>query len=171
MTQALSQARSASIEDLDLDPKKVQALLARVRVEVDEGLLPAAQIAIARHGKVGVFESFGTAQPESLTAIFSATKGITSAAAWLLFQEGALGEDERVVDIIPEFGSNDKGSDHGPAAFYAYRRISARAICAFAMAIAGGTSSAFCSVAPNLAAGLQIRISPIFIDVGDRRTD
>jgi len=109
MAEALSQARSASIEALDLDPHKVQALLTRVQLEVDEGLLPAAQIAIARHGKVGVFESYGTAKPESLTAIFSATKGITSAAAWLLFQEDKLREDERVADIIPEFASNDKG--------------------------------------------------------------
>ncbi len=100
--------RTASIEELGLDPAKVEALLQRTRREVDEGLLPGAQIAIARHGKVAVCESFGNANDNSLVCIFSATKGITSAAAWLLFQEGKLLEDELVADIVPEFGSNDK---------------------------------------------------------------
>ena len=35
-----------------LDPAKVDRLLARVRREVDEGLLPATQIAVARDGEV-----------------------------------------------------------------------------------------------------------------------
>jgi CubicO group peptidase (beta-lactamase class C family) len=40
--------------------------------------------------------------------IFSATKAITSAAAWLLVQERRLDEDERVADIVPEFATNGK---------------------------------------------------------------
>jgi CubicO group peptidase (beta-lactamase class C family) len=100
--------RTATIEELGLDPGKVEGLLNRARREVDEGLLPGAQIAIARDGKVGVCESFGNARNDSLVCIFSATKGITSAAAWLLMQEGKLSEHELVADIIPEFGTNDK---------------------------------------------------------------
>jgi CubicO group peptidase (beta-lactamase class C family) len=45
---------------------------------------------------------------ETLYVVFSATKAITSAAAWLLIQEGTLGLDERVADVVPEFGSNGK---------------------------------------------------------------
>ena len=104
----MTDARFSDAESLGLDPDKVAKLLARVQREVDEGLLPAAQVALARHGRVGVFESYGSARPESLTPIFSATKAITSAAAWLLFQEGKLAEDELVADIISEFGSNGK---------------------------------------------------------------
>ena len=100
--------RSATMEELGLIPEKVEALLQRARREVDEGLLPSVQIAIARHGKVAVCESFGSARNDSIMCIFSATKGITSAAAWLLFQEGKLKEDELVADIIPEFASNAK---------------------------------------------------------------
>lgn len=100
--------RLSSAEELGLDPAKVDALLTRARREVDEGLLPGVQIAIAKDGKVGVCESFGTANDESLICIFSATKGITSAAAWVLMQEGKLSEDEVVADIIPEFASNGK---------------------------------------------------------------
>lgn len=87
---------------------KVAALLNRVRREVDEGLLPSAQVALALDGEVVVNESFGTANADSLTCLFSATKGITSAAAWLLMQAGKLSEDEIVADIIPEFGTNGK---------------------------------------------------------------
>ncbi|MEM7000587.1 MAG: serine hydrolase domain-containing protein [Pseudomonadota bacterium] len=100
--------RMASVEALGLDAEAVASLLARVRREVDEGLLPGAQVALARNGQIAVAESFGNASNESLICMFSATKGITSAAAWLLFQEGTLDEQERVADIIPEFAANDK---------------------------------------------------------------
>lgn len=104
----MAESRFADVQALGLNPQKVEQLLARVRQEVDGGLLPAAQVALARHGKVGVYASFGSANPESLTPLFSATKAITSAAAWLLFQDGSLAEDELVADIIEEFGSNGK---------------------------------------------------------------
>ncbi|MFT6285713.1 MAG: CubicO group peptidase (beta-lactamase class C family) [Alcanivorax sp.] len=97
-----------SVEELGLNPEKVESLLSRVQQEVTEGKLPAAQLALGRNGKVAVLESYGRASHDSLICIFSATKGIVSAAAWLLFQENKLGEDEVVADIIPEFGSHGK---------------------------------------------------------------
>lgn len=99
---------TATVSELGLDPQKVELLLSRVRHDVEEGLLPAAQVALARGGKVAVSESFGSASSDSLTCLFSATKGIVYAAAWLLFQEGWLSEDEFVVDIIPEFSHQGK---------------------------------------------------------------
>jgi len=104
----MSNERLVEPQSLGLNPAKVDKLLQRVRREVDEGLLPAAQVALARHGKIGVFESFGEVTATALTPIFSATKAITSAAAWLLFQEGKLAEHEKVAEIIPEFGTNGK---------------------------------------------------------------
>lgn len=104
----LSEQQWADPEELGLDPMKIAALLARARREVDEGLLPAVQVAVARHGKLAVFESFGAAQDDSLICVFSATKAITSAAAWLLMQDGRLSETELVADIIPEFATNHK---------------------------------------------------------------
>lgn len=101
-------ARTATLSELGLDPGKVEALLSRVQRDVDEGLLPAAQVALARNGKLAVSKSFGSARDDSLICIFSATKGIVYAAAWLLFQEGKLNEDEFVADIIPEFFQNGK---------------------------------------------------------------
>lgn len=103
------QLRFADMEEIGLLPDKVEALLTRARREVDDGLLPGVQLALARNGKVGVNVAYGSATTDSLICIFSATKGITSAAAWLLIQDGLLDETERVADIIPEFAENGKG--------------------------------------------------------------
>ena len=91
-----------------VDPEALEALLIRARKEVDEGLLPSAQIALARNGKLVAFETYGDAPQDALYCIFSATKAITSAAGWLLIQEGKLDITQKVADLIPEFGRNDK---------------------------------------------------------------
>ena len=94
--------------DAGINEDKLAALVARARQEVDEGLLPAAQVALARDGRLVCFETFGDADNNSLFCIFSATKAITSAAAWLLIQEGKLDTSKKVIDVIPEFGSHGK---------------------------------------------------------------
>jgi CubicO group peptidase (beta-lactamase class C family) len=98
----------ATPEEVGLDPEKVDELLKRVTKEVEEGLLPAVQIAIARNGKVAALATFGAATDASLFNVFSCTKAITSAAGWLLLQEGLLDLSERVATIVPEFGTNGK---------------------------------------------------------------
>ena len=95
-------------EALGIDAEKLAAVVERVRREVDEGLLPSAQIAVAREGKLALFETFGEATNNTLYCVFSSTKAITSAAAWLVIEAGDLGVDEVVADIVPEFGSNGK---------------------------------------------------------------
>jgi len=100
-----------------LDPAKVQALFDRAQREVAEGLLPSCQIAIARKGKIGAMRTFGRAvhggvekpaTDQTLYVIFSCTKAIMASAAWLLIDEGKLDPARRVVDYIPEFGTNGK---------------------------------------------------------------
>ncbi len=103
-----SQFVAASPEDVGIDSEKLDALLMRARKEVDDGLLPACQVAIARHGKIAALATFGNATDESLFNVFSSTKAITSAAGWLVMQDGNLRLDERVADIVPEFGTNGK---------------------------------------------------------------
>jgi CubicO group peptidase (beta-lactamase class C family) len=103
-----SPLETAEEELAQLNAERVTRFLQRVRREVDEGLLPAAQVAVARNGRLALFKSFGEARPDSLFCIFSATKAVTSAAAWLLIQEGRLDPAERVGGIIPEFASNGK---------------------------------------------------------------
>ncbi len=99
---------TSGVEKARLDRRKVDELLARVRREVDEGLLSGVQVALARDGRLALLESFGDLRDDSLVCVFSATKAVTSAAAWILMQEGRLREDETVADIIPEFASHGK---------------------------------------------------------------
>ncbi|MSO76039.1 MAG: class A beta-lactamase-related serine hydrolase [Alphaproteobacteria bacterium] len=85
---------------------------------IAEGRYPGAQIAVARHGKLALFRSFGQARIETPAAaakddtlwlLFSNTKVIASAGIWALAEEGALRFGDRVADHIPEFAANGKG--------------------------------------------------------------
>src|SRR5262245_58217465 len=98
----------SSPESLGIDPAKLEKLYARAQREVDEGIVPSCQLAVARHGKLAALRSFGAASADSLYVIFSCSKAITSAAAWQLLETGKLGLDERVADVIPEFETNGK---------------------------------------------------------------
>ena len=106
-----------SPESLGIDATKLEALLQRAEREVRDGLLPSVQIAVARHGKIAAMRTFGrvthqgreaAATNDTLYVIFSATKAITSAAAWLLIEDGKLSLERRVADFVPEFASNGK---------------------------------------------------------------
>lgn len=108
---------TARPEDIGIDREKLEALFARVKRDVDDGTLPSAQIAIARQGKLAGVRTFGTvtqagqerpATNETLYTVFSSTKAIVAAAVWTLFEDGLLKLDERVSEIIPEFGTNGK---------------------------------------------------------------
>lgn len=99
---------TVSPEEVGLDPGRVGALVERARREVDEGLLPSCQLALAKDGRLVVYETFGDAAPGSRYVIFSCTKGLIAGAMWLLIGEGLVGIDERVAEIVPEFGTNGK---------------------------------------------------------------
>jgi len=103
--------------EVGLNPDKVQALFDRAEREIKEGVLPACQVAIARDGKIGAMQTFGRAvqggseKPATDATIFvtmSATKAITSAALWILIQEGKLRPEDKVVKYVPEYGTNGK---------------------------------------------------------------
>jgi CubicO group peptidase (beta-lactamase class C family) len=91
-----------------LDEGKVAVLLERARKEVDEGLLPSAQVALARGGEVLVNEAFGGATTDTRYVIFSCTKGLVAGAVWMAFGEGGLDPEQKVTEVFPEFGANGK---------------------------------------------------------------
>ena len=106
-----------SPREVGLDPAKVEALLDRAGREVRDGLLPSAQVAIARNGKIAAMKTFGRAvqggtdspaTDKTFYVIFSCTKAIMSAASWILIGEGKLDVRKKVVDYVPEFGTNGK---------------------------------------------------------------
>jgi CubicO group peptidase (beta-lactamase class C family) len=108
---------AARAEDAGIDAEKLEALFERAKRDVDAGLIPSAQVAVARNGRVAGMRTIGSAvqggqerpaTDETLYCIYSCTKVIVASAIWALLEEGKLSLDERVADIIPEFGTNGK---------------------------------------------------------------
>jgi CubicO group peptidase (beta-lactamase class C family) len=93
---------------LGIDQTALDELVARIQREIDEGRLPSAQIAFARHGKLVVSRTLGAAEPESRYTIFSSTKPVVASAIWILMGEGAIDVSRRVIDLVPEFAGNGK---------------------------------------------------------------
>ncbi len=114
---ASSSAVTGTPEEAGIDSERLEAVFARVRRDVDDGVLPSAQVAVARHGRLAGMRTFGQAvqggevkpaTDDTLYTIFSSTKAIVAAAVWTLFEDGLLRLDERVAEIVPEFGTNGK---------------------------------------------------------------
>lgn len=88
----------------------LDVLRERARREVDEGLLPACQWALAHEGRIVASETVGDvpAGDDTRFVIYSATKAVVAAAVYQLLAEGAVRLEERVATYIPEFGTNGK---------------------------------------------------------------
>lgn len=91
-----------------LDQTAVDALLARARREVDDGLLPSCQLALGLDGEVVLEASLGAASDSTRYTIFSATKPFVASVVWQLIDEGLLRPDLPVHEVLPGFGSHGK---------------------------------------------------------------
>jgi CubicO group peptidase (beta-lactamase class C family) len=91
-----------------VDREAMDALIARARREIDDGLLPSCQLALAHRGEIVAEVALGDATLDTRYVIFSATKALVASAIWLLIGDDRLDAAVRVMDIIPEFGSNGK---------------------------------------------------------------
>lgn len=91
---------------------RLEALIAR---QIGEGHYPGCQIAIARHGKLALFNSYGDAAAgrkaaaDTLWLLYSNTKVVTAAACWVLAEQGAFRFTDRVSDHVRGFERNGKG--------------------------------------------------------------
>ena len=88
--------------------EKIEQLRKRVQREIDEGLLPSCQYALAAGGEVVVQETYGEAPDDARYVMFSATKPVVASTVWVLMQQGGIDVSRRVVEYIPEFGTNGK---------------------------------------------------------------
>jgi CubicO group peptidase (beta-lactamase class C family) len=95
-------------ESLGIDAGRLDEVRTRVRREIDAGLLPSCQFALAKDGRLAAFETLGAAGPDTRYVIFSATKTFVASACWLLIGEGSLDLERRVAEYIPEFATNGK---------------------------------------------------------------
>jgi CubicO group peptidase (beta-lactamase class C family) len=100
---------AASVQGMD--SRRLAAIDAFLKARyLDTGLLPNAQLLIAREGEIVHFshqgaarEGGGTVDQRSLFRIASMTKPITSIAFMMLVEEGKVAVDTPVHHILPEF--------------------------------------------------------------------
>ncbi len=104
----------SGLETAGLRPEQIGRLTALIESHIAEGRYPGAQIAIARHGQLALFRTFGEAAlgtpatDETLWLLYSNTKVITAAATWILAEQGAFRFTDRISDHVPDFACNGK---------------------------------------------------------------
>ncbi len=91
-----------------VDQAAIDQLLTRARREIDAGLLPSCQIALALHGELIAFETYGEASDDTRYVVFSATKPVVAGAVWALIGDGDVDPSDHVASYIPEFATNGK---------------------------------------------------------------
>lgn len=95
-------------ESVGVSTDRLGELIERAHREIESGLLPSCQLALAREGKLVAFETLGDAESGSRYIIFSMTKGVVAGAVWILVGEDKIAWSDKVVDFIPEFATNGK---------------------------------------------------------------
>jgi len=91
-----------------INAKGVSALLERARREVDSGLLPAAQLALALEGEIVVSEALGDCTTGTRFHTYSAVKPSVALAAMELAADGLFDVAAPVRDVLEPFGDNGK---------------------------------------------------------------
>ncbi len=91
-----------------IDDDAVKRLIERAHRDVDSGLLPSAQVALAYEGELVAFETIGDATDETRYVVFSATKAFVAGAMWALIADGLVDVSNRVIEYVPEFATFGK---------------------------------------------------------------
>lgn len=106
--------QETSLEAAGLRPEPIARLEALIAAQIAEGRYPGCQIAIARHGKLAHFKTFGDAAAgrpaaaDTLWLLYSNTKVVTAAACWVLAEQGAFRFTDRVAAHVPGYERNGK---------------------------------------------------------------
>jgi len=109
----------ADLDSLGFRRSQIDRLIELIERHIAAGRYPGCQIALARHGKLALFRSFGDAVTEparrpatddSLWLLYSNTKVVTAVALWVLAERGLFGFSDRIADHVPEFARFAKGN-------------------------------------------------------------
>jgi CubicO group peptidase (beta-lactamase class C family) len=123
-TAIRTDALSFPLPPTDLDAAgfrkdQINRLIELIEKHIAEGRYPGCQIALARHGKLALFRSFGNAVTEpakraaaddTLWLLYSNTKVVTAVALWVLAERGLFGFSDKIADHVPEFRKHAKGN-------------------------------------------------------------
>ena len=109
----------SDLSSLGFDSTQISKLEQMILKHIEEGRYPGAQFALARHGKLAAFRSYGHARtepapiptgPDTLFLLFSNTKVLVSSAVWLLVEDGIISLSDPVAEYMPAFAANGKES-------------------------------------------------------------
>jgi CubicO group peptidase (beta-lactamase class C family) len=98
-------------ESLGLSPARLAHIGETLRQRVETGAFPGAVMMLARRGRLAYAEAFGyrdreagaAMEPDAIFRIASMTKPLTSLAAMMLVERGALYLGAPLADCLPEF--------------------------------------------------------------------
>jgi CubicO group peptidase (beta-lactamase class C family) len=101
----------ATPEDVGMSSERLERLDSAMQKYVDDDRLAGVVTLLARRGKVAHLGAYGMADreagvamaPDTIFRIASMSKAITSTAAMMLYEEGALALDDPVSKHLPEF--------------------------------------------------------------------
>ena len=109
---------ASDLQSLGFRRSQIDRLVALIERHIAEGRYPGCQIALARHGKLALYRSFGSAavapEPrpatdETLWLLYSNTKVVTAVALWVLAERGLFSFSDRIADHVPGFARHAKG--------------------------------------------------------------
>jgi CubicO group peptidase (beta-lactamase class C family) len=109
----------SDVESLGFRREQIDRLSALIERHIAEHRYPGCQIALARHGKLALYKSFGNAvtEPKSQAAredtlwlLYSNTKVITAVCLWVLAERGLFSFSDKIADHVPDFRKNAKGN-------------------------------------------------------------
>jgi len=100
---------TAMPESVGLSSTRLQRLAEAIRRDVDQGRMPGAVVAIARHGKLVYHEAFGFADKaanapmpkDAIFALASMTKPMAAVATLMLAEQGELLLNDPVSNYLP----------------------------------------------------------------------
>ncbi len=128
---AAGELPTAKPKEVGLDADKLQQAHDAVQALIGKKEMAGAVIAVARKGKVVVFEALGESEAgsgkpmktDAIVRIFSMTKPITTVAAMILADDGKLGLDDPVSKYLPEFKGLRVQSGDGDETVEAKREV------------------------------------------------
>lgn len=103
----------AKPEEVGLSSERLARITAVLKADIEAGRIPGAVIAVARRGKLVMFEAYGWRdKPQNLPMttdtifnIASMTKPMTAVGALMLYEQGKLLIDDPLAKYFPKFAS------------------------------------------------------------------
>jgi CubicO group peptidase (beta-lactamase class C family) len=125
---------TAKPQDVGLDADKMQQAHDAVQALIEKKEMAGAVVAVARKGKVVLFEALGESEAgsgkpmktDAIVRIFSMTKPFTTVAAMILVDEGKIGLDDPLSRYLPEFKERRVHTGQGDETVEAKRAITVR---------------------------------------------